>query len=112
MIEGSKEERKEGSAGRKEGRDGRKDLYGRALVAPCVREGKKEGRKEGKEWRGGECWKELWWNCGSSAYYTFSLCYAARGYVRPSFRHPFSNFGLVEKDLIRRHFVFIGQPGV
>ena len=49
MIEGSKEERKEGSAGRKEGRDGRKDLYGRALVAPCVREGKKEGRKEGGE---------------------------------------------------------------
>jgi hypothetical protein len=27
---------------------------------------------------GGECWKELWWNCGGSAYYTFSLCYAAR----------------------------------
>ena len=49
MNEGSKEERKEGSAGRKEGRDGRTDLYGRALVAPCVREGKKEGRKEGGE---------------------------------------------------------------
>ena len=64
MNEGSKEERKEGSAGRKEGRDGRKDLCGRALVAPCMREGKKEGRKEGRkegeEWRGGEGRKELW----------------------------------------------------
>ena len=47
MNEGSKEERKEGSAGRK-------DLYGRALVAPCMREGKKEGRRgrNGGEGRG------------------------------------------------------------
>jgi hypothetical protein len=114
MIEGSKEERKEGSAGRKEGRDGRKDLCGRALVAPCVREGRrKEGRKgerkEGKEWRGGECWKELWWNCGSSAYYP---CYAPPEATSalPS-DIPFSNFGF-EKDLIRRHFVLIGRAGL
>jgi hypothetical protein len=29
--------------------EGRTYVYGRALVAPCVREGKKEGRKEGGE---------------------------------------------------------------
>ena len=43
MNEGSEEGRKEGR--RKEGRNRKEDLRGRALAAPCVREGKKEGRK-------------------------------------------------------------------
>ena len=72
MKEVKKKGRKEVQEGKKEGTEGRKDLYGRALVAPCMREGKKEGRRgrnggEGKVGR----------NCGRSAYYTFSLCYAA-----------------------------------
>ena len=76
MKEVKKKGRKEVQEGKKEGTEGRKDLYGRALVAPCMREGKKEGRKEGRRGRNGEEGK-VGRNCGSSAYYTFSLCYAA-----------------------------------
>ena len=115
MIEGSKEERKEGSAGRKEGRDGRKDLYGRALVAPCVREGRrKEGRKEGRRGRnGGE--GNVGRNCGGivvAVPITRYPCYAPPEATSalPS-DIPFSNFGF-EKDLIRRHFVLIGRAGL
>ena len=109
MIEGSKEERKEGSAGRKEGRDGRKDLYGRALVAPCVREGKKEGRKEGGEGMEGRGRFE---GIVVAVPITRYPCYAPPEATSalPS-DIPFSNFGF-EKDLIRRHFVLIGRAGL